>query len=327
MMAVGLVLSPGFQMMVFSAISVFEIANVCAGEQIYEIELLSERGGPVPSSLGAPVETRPFSNRAFDTVVIGGQLAVAPSSPSELRFVRDALQRSRRVASICTGAFMLAEAGLLDGRRATTHWRFARELQARFPRIHVEEDSIYIADGPIWTSAGMTSGVDLALAMVEQDLGAKLSQTVARNLVVYHRRAGGQSQHSALLELRPKSDRIQRALSFARSNLAAPLSVEQLSEAAALSPRQFSRAFRLETGQSPAKAIERLRVEAARLMIEQSRHSMEVIASSTGFADIERMRRAFLRTLGRSPQSVRRHARSDRGASPPRQEFRRSASL
>ncbi len=188
------------------------------------------------------------------------------------------MQRSRRVAATCTGAFVLAEAGLLDGRRATTHWNAARKLQARFPNVKVEEDRIFIVDGPVWTSAGMTAGIDLTLAMVEKDLGAEAARAVAKKLVVYHRRAGGQSQFSALLELEPKSDRIQNALAYARNNLDKALTVGELAQAANLSPRQFSRAFRAETGQSPAKAIENLRLEAARLSMEQSRHPIDVIA-------------------------------------------------
>jgi transcriptional regulator GlxA family with amidase domain len=231
-----------------------------------------------------------------------------------IKFLRQALQRSRRIASTCTGAFVLAEAGLLDGRRATTHWHRARELQARFPKVRVEEDRIFIIDGPVWTSAGMTAGIDLALAMIEKDFGADVARAVARQLVVYHRRAGGQSQFSALLELQPKSDRIQRALAYAKRNLATPLTVRQLAEAAHLSPRQFSRAFHAETGQSPAKAVENLRLEAARLMMEQSRHPIEVIARQTGFADRDRMRRAFLRAFGQPPQVIRRNARAEAAA-------------
>jgi transcriptional regulator GlxA family with amidase domain len=223
--------------------------------------------------------------------------------------VRSALQVSRRVAAPCTGAFILAEAGLLEGRRATTHWYFARDLQARFPQVKVEEDRIFIIDGPVWTSAGMSAGLDLALAMVEKDLGVEITRSVAKKMVVYHRRAGGQSQFSALLELAPKSDRIQSALAYARGNLSAPLSVEQLAEVAHLSPRQFSRAFRTETGQSPAKAVENLRVEAARLLMEQGRLPMAVVARESGFADRERMRRAFLRAFGQPPQVIRRNAR------------------
>jgi transcriptional regulator GlxA family with amidase domain len=232
-------------------------------------------------------------------------------TPGVIKFLRQALQRSRRIASTCTGAFVLAEAGLLDGRRATTHWHRARELQIRFPKLKVEEDRIFIVDGQVWTSAGMTAGIDLALAMIEKDFGADVARAVARKLVVYHRRAGGQSQFSALLELEPKSDRIQRALEYAKRNLDRPLTVRQLAEAAHLSPRQFSRAFQAETGQSPAKAVENLRVEAARLMMEQSRHPIDVIARQTGFADRDRMRRAFLRAFGQPPQVIRRNARAE----------------
>jgi transcriptional regulator GlxA family with amidase domain len=231
-------------------------------------------------------------------------------TPGVIKFLRQALGRSRRVAATCVGAFVLAEAGLLDGRRVTTHWNRARELQARFPKVKVEDDRIFITDGPVWTSAGMTAGIDLALAMVEKDLGADTARSVARQLVVYHRRAGGQSQFSALLELEPKSDRIQSALAYAKRNLDKPLTVRQLAEAAHLSPRQFSRAFRAETGQSPAKALENLRIEAARLMLEQSRHPIDVIARQTGFADRERMRRAFLRAFGEPPQVIRQNARA-----------------
>ncbi len=157
----------------------------------------------------------------------------------------------------------------------------------------------------------MTAGIDLALAMVEKDHGIEVARAVARMLVVYHRRSGGQSQFSALLELEPKSDRIQKALDFARGNLKSQLSVEELAEAAHLSPRQFSRAFRAETGQSPAKAVENLRLEAARLMMEQSRHPIDVVADETGFADRERMRRAFLRAFGQPPQAIRRNAQQE----------------
>jgi transcriptional regulator GlxA family with amidase domain len=190
------------------------------------------------------------------------------------------------------------------------NWAYARELQARFPKVKVEEDRIFIGDGPIWTSAGMTASIDLALALVEMDLGEDVVRSVAKKLVVYHRRAGGQSQHSALLELQPRSDRIQTALVYAKRNLRTPLSVEQLAVAVHLSPRQFSRAFHAATGQSPAKAVENLRVETARILIEDGRHSMDVVAQQAGFGDRERMRRAFLRAFGQPPQVLRRNART-----------------
>jgi transcriptional regulator GlxA family with amidase domain len=222
--------------------------------------------------------------------------------------VREALADTRRIASICIGAFVLGEAGLLDGRRVTTHWLYADLMQKRFPKANVEMDRIFIADGPIWTSAGMTAGIDMALGLIERDVGAEKTREIARALVLYHRRAGGQSQHSTMLQLNAKSDRVQDALEFAQRNLAAPLTVEQLADAACLSPRQFSRVFRAETGLSPAKAIENLRLEAARLMLEQGRLPVEQVARSAGFGDRERMRRAFLRTFGQTPQSVRNAA-------------------
>jgi len=306
---IGFVVSPGFRVMSFAVASVFEFANVEMSEPVYDVHLLSETGGSVRTSIGVSVATEPFDDTNFDTLIVGR--GTQPPTPGLIEFVRRAPGRCRRVAATCLGAFVLAEAGLLDGRRATTHWHRARDLQARFPKVKVEEDRIFIIDGSVWTSAGMTAGIDLALAMVEQDLGADVARAVARQLVVYHRRTGGQSQFSALLELEPKSDRIQSALAYAKRNLHTQLTVGQLAEAARLSPRQFSRVFRAETGQSPAKAVENLRLEAARLMMEQSRHPIEAIARLTGFADRDRMRRAFLRTFGQPPQAIRRNARAE----------------
>jgi transcriptional regulator GlxA family with amidase domain len=309
MKRVGLVVFPEFQILDTVAATVFEVANHTAQRRVYEVQVLSEQGGTVPSSAGVGVASQRFGDPRFDTLLMTGALEPAPASPGLLAFLREAQAVSRRTASICTGAFILAEAGLLDGRRATTHWQFARELQHRYPRIRVEEDRIFIRDSQVWTSAGMTACIDLALALVEEDLGPEISRAVARKMVVYHRRAGGQTQHSALLELEPKSDRVQSALSYAKQNLHRDLPVEKLAEAAHLSPRQFSRACLRETGQTPAKAVEKLRVEAARLLIESGNHSIEAVARDTGFADPERMRRAFLRNLGQPPQAVKRAAR------------------
>lgn len=311
MLRIGFVLPSGFQVMAFAALTAFEVANLSAGEKLYDIHLLSERGGRVPSSLGMAIDTRALAQEAFDTLIVCGLLVPAASSPGLIGLLQEMLPSCRRIAAVCTGAFILAEAGLLDGRRATTHWAAARDLQARYPKVKVEEDRIFIIDGAIWTSAGMSAGIDLALGMIEKDFGAELARSVARKLVVYHRRAGGQSQHSALLEMDAKSDRIQNALDYAKRNLNTHLSVEQLAGVAHLSPRQFSRAFRAETGQSPAKAVEHLRVEAARLMMEQGRHPIDVVAAETGFADRERMRRAFLRAFGQPPQAIRRNASAD----------------
>jgi transcriptional regulator GlxA family with amidase domain len=306
---VGLVVYPGVQVMSLTPVSVFEMANEALGQPFYSVRLLSETGGRICSSIGIGIDTEAFDAPDFETVMVGAAIRMPPSSARLIAFVRAAFAAARRVTAPCTGAFVLAEAGLLDGRRATTHWLHARELQARFPKIKVEEDRIFIIDGPVWTSAGMSASLDLALAMVEQDLGQEIARAVAKTMVVYHRRTGGQSQFSALLELEPKSDRIQSALVYARGHLHTPLSVEQLAEAVHLSPRQFSRAFRAETGQSPAKAVENLRVEAARVLMEQGRLPIDVVARETGFAGRERMRRAFLRAFGQPPQVIRRNAR------------------
>ena len=309
MLTVAMILGPGYQVMNLAALTVFEIVNMNAEQTVYDIHLLSEHGGLVRSSMGTPLETQPFGDSPFDTIIFGGPTHVVPASVAVRAFAKNSLKSSRRVAAICMGAFTLAEAGVLDGRSATTHWLAADELRERFPTIKVEEDRIFVVDGPVWTSAGMSAGIDLALGMVESDLGADMARSVAQIMVVYHRRAGGQTQHSALLEMNSKSDRIQNALAYAQRHLTMPLGVEELAASVHLSPRHFSRAFRAETGLSPAKAVERLRLEAARVMIEQSRHPMGIIASETGFGDQERMRRAFIRAFGHSPQALRRTAR------------------
>jgi transcriptional regulator GlxA family with amidase domain len=309
MRRIGFVVFPDFQLMGLAGATAFELANDISGQPLYSMELLSENGGLVRSSAGFAADTRAFGDEVFDTVVIGTGTRITPTSDGLLAFTRRALQTSRRLAAPCLGAFVLAEAGVLDGRRASTHWAFAAELRQRYPRVQVDDDRVFVNDGSIWTSAGMTASIDLALALVEEDAGVKLAREVARAMVVYHRRLGGQSQFSALLELEPKSDRIRKALQFAREHLRNELSVEELAAVANLSARQFSRAFRLETGQSPAKAVEHLRAEIARGLMEEGRLSLDVIADETGFGDRERMRRAFLRVFGQPPQAVRRHTK------------------
>ena len=308
---IGYLLKDGFQLMSLATQSVFEFANLVAEDDFYEIAHYSLPGGNVRAASGVPVGTvKVAPSTHADTWILGGVLnpIEQPSLPKERAFVQQAVQSSRRMAAICTGSYTLAEAGLLSGRRATTHWVFADALQARFPDIQVESDRIYIIDGPLWTSAGMTAGLDLALAMVEKDLGPDIARGVAHKLVMHQHRSGGQSQHSEMLDLAPKTDRIQNALNYARKNLAKPLTVEVLAEQVNLSPRQFSRIFTTETGQSPAKAIEGLRLEAARLMVERSLHPMEVIARETGFRDRRHMREVFMRGFGVPPQSLRRDA-------------------
>lgn len=310
MHTIGFVVFPNFYLMGLAAVTAFELANVVLEERAYDVTVLSETGGLVMSSAGIRVDSQPFGDNAYDTVMFGSGVEIDITSAALTAFVARSLKTARRIAAPCTGAFILAQAGVLDGRRATTHWRFAHDLQRRFPKIAVEEDQIFIVDGPIWTSAGMTATIDMALAMIEKDHGAEVSRTVARKLVIYHRRAGGQSQFSTLLDLDPKSDRIQKAIDHANANLRHPLTVDELADVAGLSPRQFSRAFSAETGQSPAKAVEHLRVEAARLLLEKGRLSLDVIAQEVGFSDRERMRRAFVRTTGQPPQAVRRLSRA-----------------
>lgn len=306
MQNIGLILYPNFQVLGLSICSVFEFANIVAQRPIYSITLLSEQGGPVRTSAGFDVETEAFDQRLFDTLIVMGDNIVMPTTDAMAAYLRQSGPVTRRIASICTGSFALAKAGLLDGRQATTHWAQAQELQSSYPKVQVDADRIFINDAGIWTSAGMSACVDLTLALVESDLGVEVARSVAKYLVVYHRRTGGQSQFSVMLELEPKTDRIQAALSYAKQNLKADLSVEGLAEAAHLSPRQFSRVFLAETGKSPAKAIESLRVESARLLIESGRHSIDTVAMNTGFGDRERMRRAFIRAFGQPPQVIQR---------------------
>lgn len=308
---VGYLITEGFQIMSLATQAVFEFANIAAGETVYKIQNFSVEGGTVRSSLGMYMDTLPLGAPGLaDTWMITGTLTpLTPPGDEVLASVRGFVDGARRIAGLCTGCFVLAQAGVLDNRRATTHWAYAKKLRELHPKIEVEEDRIFIVDGQIWTSAGMTAALDMALGMVEKDLGTELARSVARKLVMHQRRSGGQSQHSELLTLAPKSDRIQNALDYARKHLNRPLSVEELAESVHLSPRQFTRVFTAETGQSPAKAVESLRLEAARLMIEQSRHSLDVVAKETGFRDRRHMREVFIRGFGVPPQAVRRDAR------------------
>jgi transcriptional regulator GlxA family with amidase domain len=222
-----------------------------------------------------------------------------------IHFLQTSARKARRIAGICTGAFVLAQAGLLAQKRATTHWAHSRSFTTLHPGVQLEDDRIFIIDDTIWTSAGMTAGLDMALGMVEKDLGAEIARIVAHRLVMNQRRSGGQTQHSEMLALAPRSDRLQSALEYARNNLHKTLTVELLADAVHVSARQLSRLFRQETGKSPAKAIEGLRLEAARLMIEQSRLSLDTIAREAGFRDRRHMREVFIRGYGIPPQSLR----------------------
>lgn len=310
---IALVVFPGFQMLDFAALTAFELANAEAGETRYTVETVSHGGGPVRSSAGVQVETTAIGRRVFDTLLIAGPTVVTPAEPELLAALRRAAPRARRTACLCTGAFVAAEAGLLDGHRVTTHWTLGQQLKKQHPAILLDDDRIFVNDGPVWTSAGMTACIDLAIALVEADLGSELAKTVARKMVMYHRRTGGQSQFSSLAEMDGGSDRIRSALLYAKQNLHQALSVEQLAGHVNWSPRHFSRAFRDQTGHSPAKAIEKLRLEAARSLLEDGHASIARVAAQTGFGDEERMRRAFVRTLGKPPQAVLREARERAG--------------
>lgn len=284
----------------------------------YRLTVLSSNGGAVRSSTGLSVMTDKALPARIDTLVAVGDFGLVerPIANQSIEFLRTASSRARRTASVCMGAFLLAAAGLLDGRRATTHWRYAAKLQASHPAIRVDGDRIFVQDRGVWTSAGMTAGIDMILALIEEDLGRDMARAVARMLVVYYRRPGGQLQYSSLLDLDCESGRIRNTLLFAREHLSETLSVERLAEVSHLSVRQFSRAFLVATGMTPAKAIERLRVESARPMVEEGRETLDVIARTTGFGTPERMRQSFVRILGMAPQALRHVGRAGPSESP-----------
>jgi transcriptional regulator GlxA family with amidase domain len=292
-------------------ISAFEIAARFAGA-VSSIKILATTPGPVRSSSGVEMLARGLKpSRAITTLIVAGGEGVrtAAKCAKTLAFVRAMAKRSVRVASVCSGAYILAEAGLLDGRRATTHWQRTRHFLSAYPKVKLEPDRIFARDGNIWSSAGISAGIDLALAMAAEDFGDEIAQKTARHLVLYHRRSGGQSQFSSLLELKAPAGRFGPLLTWAREHLDAPLTVEDLAEQAGMSSRHFTRAFIAETGTTPSKAVERLRIEVARQRVQSSNEAIERVAQSTGFRDPERMRRAFIRAFGQPPQSLRRAAR------------------
>ncbi len=312
MRLLGFYISPAFQLLDLAGPAcAFEAANGVLGRAAYQLHMLAADEGVVFNSLGFATEAASLDDALLDTlVVIGGRIDPQPSADT-LRRIVDASRRCRRVASVCTGAFVLAAAGLLEGRRATTHWQYAARLQREYPAIRVEADHIFCRDRNVWTSAGITAGIDLALALIEEDHGFAAAKAVAQYLVVYHRRHGGQSQFAASVDLAPKHDRIAAALGYARDHIAEDLPVERLSEAAGMSVRQFSRTFRAQTGATPARVVERLRADLARGRIETTAEPVERIAEAVGFGGAENMRRAFIRIYGRPPQSMRRAIRSE----------------
>ena len=306
---IGLVIFPGFQILDLAALTVFEFANSMLDEPLYELATLSQAGGPVKSSSGVATESQPIGWGGYDTLLVGGALREPTPQPELVASLQAVAGATRRIASICTGAFILAKTGLMDGKRVTTHWTTGRRLQEMHPALMVDEDKIYVREGNIWSSAGVTACIDMALAMVEDDLGIEMARKVARGMVVYHRRTGGQSQFSAIAEIEPSSDRVKQALLYARDHLHKELSVEELAAQVHWSPRHFSRMFQAQTGMAPAKAIEKLRVEAAHELIEQGHSSIGRIAEMTGFGDEERLRRAFLRAYGQPPKVFVQQAR------------------
>lgn len=304
------VVFPGFQILdATGPLAAFEIAAHYA-PGAYRVRLAALTAGLVPSSAqGAAMPAEALGRvREIDTlIVVGGYGTRAAFRDARLlAAVKRASARARRTASVCSGAFVLAAAGLLAGKRATTHWRRAGELARHFPDVQVDADCIHIEDGDVWTSAGVTAGIDLALAMIAVDCGAEIADETAREMVVYAKRPGGQAQHSALLEF--DAPRFSALNTWMRAHLKDDLSVAQLAAKAGMSPRTFARAYAAETGVTPARAVERMRVEAARAMLQRG-EALQLIAAKTGFGDNERMRRAFVRLYGAPPAAMRRTLR------------------
>lgn len=296
---------------------VFTTANdvLGPGKRTYDLHLLTTSRARVFAGdgrlrLGGAVNYKRFSGSVDTLIVPGGSGPQALSDCSVLNWLRTQSRRARRTASICTGAFLLAQAGLLDGKRATTHWKFVASLARQYPSITVEPDRIYVQDQNTYSSAGVTAGMDLALALVEEDLGCACALQVAQMLVLFLRRPGGQSQFSALLSSqRTDSKPIRELLVWITENLRRDLSVENLAAQAKMSPRSFARVFLREVGTSPAHFVEQLRVEAARRSLEASAKSLEEVAAAAGFRSAESMRRAFHRCLGISPGAYRERFR------------------
>lgn len=322
--------SPGqglIVMLAFDGAEVIDIAGpldiLCAAPCVHEYGfdmarrheslIVSEFGGPVTTQpSGITILTEPLQalgRRQVDTLILPGayRMEHVIHRSDLISWIQKTAARARRVVSICTGAFLLGEAGLLQGKRVTTHWLRVEEFAQRYPQAQVEPDSIFVADGNIYTSAGITSGMDLALHLVEQDWGREVALNIARNWLLYVKRPGGQSQFSALLPEKAGERRsIAELQSWIMSNLNADLSVTALASRLSMSPRHFSRVFQTETGITPAKFVETVRVEAARRWLEESSYSIETIADECGMGDTERLRRSFIRRLGVNPRDYRR---------------------
>jgi transcriptional regulator GlxA family with amidase domain len=294
-------------------IQVFATANAFmadAGEAMpYAVRIVAKGGDRVEASAGVELAVHPLSagDAALDTLMIAGGEGVdaAAADPVLIDWIRERAGQARRTASVCTGAFLLAASGLLEGRRAVTHWAFCADLARRFPAVRVEPDPIFVQDGALWTSAGVTAGIDLALALVEEDLGRAVALAVARYLVVFLKRPGGQAQFSEFLSLQAAEDRFGVLHDWISHHLADDLSLPVLARQAGMSERSFSRHYAESTGQTPARAIERLRVQGARHLLSETRLPVKRISQRCGFGSEETMRRSFLRLLDTTPQDYR----------------------
>lgn len=280
----------------------------------YDCMVVSSRGGHVMTADGVELNTksvRSAANKAIDTLVVPGGFLVDDVTRDRalVKWIAKAAPLCRRICSVCVGSFLLAEAGILDGRRAATHWMHAPLLASRYPAVTVEPDAIYIRDGRIWSSAGVTSGIDLALSLIEHDAGRKVAIDVARMLVVYLKRAGGQSQYSALLaaQAQSDSDRFSELEQWIVEHLTSDLRVEALAERVHMSPRNFARLYAKARGRTPAKAVEAIRIDAARRQLEETADRIATIAEDCGFGEEEQMRTAFIRVLGVPPREYRKH--------------------
>jgi transcriptional regulator GlxA family with amidase domain len=310
---------PAVQLLdVTGPLQVFASANdmmVRAGNQPpYAIRLVAPGGNSVEASAGVALVADPLSalDMRVDTLVVAGGEGVNAASVDAVLvdYVRQRTRQARRTASICTGAFLLAATGALDGRRAVTHWQHCAELARRFPAVHVESDPIFVRDGSIWSSAGVTAGIDLALALVEEDLGRTVALAVARYLVVFLKRPGGQAQFSEALSLQAAEDKFGVLHDWISKHLAEDLSLPVLASHAGMSDRSFSRHYADSTGLTPARAVERLRVEGARHLLSDTRLPVKRISQRCGFGSEETMRRSFLRLLSATPQDYRARFRS-----------------
>ena len=313
---IGVIVFEGSDLMDFAGpVSVFHCAAnqlksmQSDGELAYKIEPLSIDGGPVMMLEGISVETAPVSKLAeghFDTLIMsGGTIDEVNCDPRLVEWIAANHAKVRRMASVCSGAFILARAGLLDGRSATTQWQECAHLQRSFPAIDVRPDSIYVQDGKFWTAAGVTSGIDMAMAMVEEDFGRDLALTVARRLVVFLKRPGGQSQFSAPLQSQTAEGPLSSLLAWMVDHPCEDLRTEALAERANMSLRNFYRAFESATGMPPAEWVETARLEIARRLLEQSPAHIDQIAFKSGFNTYNTMRKVFARRLGVTPTAYR----------------------